>query len=561
MTSMLSRRRNRTFAILLLLFLIYFPLSSTASASKSHNNATLPHILFVIIDDLGSYDLGRHGTGIFTPFLDELALNGGMTLDNYYVLPYCSPTRASILSGRYPLHHGVHTIVSDWETQGLPLEEETLPQLLQNVGYQTHGVGKWHVGHSSWEQTPTFRGFSSWYGFYHGAADYFTHIKYGMVGKAYEMNFDKREFCGDGCSQIMDERGNYSTHVFTRRAIEVIEDYHSNFSTSLEEEKQPLFLYVAHQAVHQPTQVPASYQRWYQNRTDWTQLRKAYAGMLTAVDESIYNISLTLYQKGLWENTLVIVTTDNGGPTDVCAVQGSQNVGRGGKCTLFDGGTRGEAFVGGPFYVATTKAKAKSNENTNEKTRRKLTSLFHAVDWLPTLANLTGAVPNGVLPLDGVNQWQALTDSTSIPPRTELFIGYSYFDGGVTNHKWYGPAVRSGRWKLIQGLSGGPEQQSAANMTPGTRTPAPGGSLEAPYLLYDLEKDPMEQHNVALDHPDIVEQLRTLLQEYQATYVPPQPLNPHCPFPGWNSDILNNSRFGPTWRPWCSNSSKIVVYS
>jgi arylsulfatase A-like enzyme len=130
------------------------------SSSSSRESQKLPNILFVIVDDLGSHDLGMHGTGILSPHADELARQG-VYLENYYVLPYCSPTRASILSGRYPLHTGCHTIINDYHTQGLPLDEETLPQVLRKAGYQAHAVGKWHVGHSRWEQTPTFRGFQS----------------------------------------------------------------------------------------------------------------------------------------------------------------------------------------------------------------------------------------------------------------------------------------------------------------------------------------------------------------------------------------------------------------
>lgn len=116
-----------------------------------------PHILFVILDDMGSHDLGIHGTGIATPHMDNL-IREGVYLSNYYVLPACSPTRCALMSGRYPLHTGVNNIIFEGSTVGLPLDEETLPQVLERGGYRRHMVGKWHIGSARWEQMPTFRG-------------------------------------------------------------------------------------------------------------------------------------------------------------------------------------------------------------------------------------------------------------------------------------------------------------------------------------------------------------------------------------------------------------------
>jgi arylsulfatase A-like enzyme len=300
--------------VCLLVVVMNIPVTTADDGSAA---LLLPHILFVIVDDLGSGDLGWHGvSNISTPTMDHLA-HTGVYLDNYYVLPYCSPTRAAILSGRYPLHTGVHTVIMESETQGLPLDEETLPQVLRrrssssgggNPSYQAHAVGKWHVGHSRWEQTPTFRGFQSFYGFYLGSQDYFSHQYANHM--MYDMHYDASEFCGDGCSRLVDERGNYSTTVFTREAVRIIENH--------DEMQGPLFLYLAHQAVHYPDEVPRQYVDPYRNRTEqWTDQRKVYAGMLSAVDESIANVTRALQEQDMWKDTIVVVTTDNGGPTQV----------------------------------------------------------------------------------------------------------------------------------------------------------------------------------------------------------------------------------------------------
>lgn len=454
---------------------------------------------------------------------------------------------------RYPLHTGCHAIVNDWETTGLPLDEQTLPQVLKqgNTGggsahhqsYQTHAVGKWHVGHARWEQTPTFRGFDSFFGYYLGAQDYYTHYKEGNRGRGYDLHYDKKPNCGHGCSQLVDERGNYSTHVYTRQALQIINDYN-------ETNGKPLFLYLAHQAVHHPDEVPENYVEPYNDNTAWSQQRKTYAGMLSCADESIGNLTEALRRKGLWKDALIIVTTDNGGPTSICAVQGSSNDPlRGGKCTLWQGGTTGDALLSGP---ALRKLGIQPQLYTN---------LFHVVDWLPTLAAMTQSKPSGK-PLDGVSHFEALvqqdSSSSSRPPREELFVGYAMLPD-QPHEIWYGPAIRWKQWKLIQGQSGGPDRPGP--IPPGTSKPAQGGIPSSPYLLYNLDNDPSEQVNVVEENPVIFQILRVKLQQYQESFVPPPKQSP------WNDTVcdfhgpVQTRKFGPTWLPWCKNSTEFVFYS
>ena len=526
--------------------------------SNEEESASPPHIIFIVIDDLGSNDLGYHKSGIQTPVMDDL-IQSGVLLSNYYVLPYCSPTRAAILSGRYPLHTGCHTIIKAFDTQGLPLDEETIPQVLRRANYTAHAVGKWHVGHARWEQTPTFRGFQSFFGYYRGWNDYFTHyVGDSATGTAaYEMHFDRQEFCGRNCSQYVDERGNYSTHVFTREAIRILRHHASSTSSAMKDHASPLFLYLAYQAVHAPEEVPPSYERPYENHSLWTSQRKTYAGMLSAVDESIGNITRALQETGLWPNTLLVVTTDNGGPTAICAVQGSMNrpPRRGGKCTLWEGGTTGDAFLSGPAWERMRKQQGTPPFNWNYP------HLFHAVDWLPTLAAIAGASPNGQKPLDGVNQWEALLSladedavaQESPPPREEVFVGYAMF-----NDTWYGPAIRWRQWKLLQGTSGGPEESTHVNpeyIPPqGSLHPAMGGIANDTYQLFDIAVDPGERTDVSQEHPQIVALLQSKLRAYQRTYVPPIAPDATC---GAFAGISHTDHFGPVWHPWCQ---KLIVY-
>jgi arylsulfatase A-like enzyme len=597
----------------------------------------LPHILFVVMDDLGSDDLGMHGSsGIDTPAADSLA-GSGIYLDNYYVLPYCSPTRAAILSGRYPLHTGCHTIIQYSDTQGLPLAEETLPAVLRKGGYRAHAVGKWHVGHSRWNQTPTFRGFQSFFGYYLGMGDYYNHTWGGPEsGHAdvllHDLRWERNEWCGEGCSVVADERGNYSTHIFTREAIRIIHEHHSNNklkrnkrsrknkASCVEEdgggadecdsgdfgdaetgdethdhgdgnnnEDAPLFLYLAHQAVHEPDQVPDRYRKQYENRTGWSEVRKTYAAMLTAADESLAQVIAALEEENMWNDTLVVYTTDNGGPTQVCGVQGSTNrpTLRGGKCTVWEGGTTGDAFLSGPALHrillrldGSDSGDEEEEDGGGDRGRRRSSPrlvsttattavrryphIFHAVDWLPTLARIAGATPAGKT-LDGVDQLDGLRafllrheqrdgdgESGSFPanneegappppPREEVFVGYSHFSG-----VWYGPAVRWRNWKLLQGTSGGSEREG--DVPPGPRWPARGGDAKSNYLLFDLDTDPGEQHDLADKLPIVVQILQAKLKQYQETFVPPIQNDPNCPFYG----ATNTSDIGPTLRPWCS---------
>ena len=543
--------------------------TTTSSSSTAVND--LPHILMVVLDDLGSHDLGFHGSGILTPHLDALAVSdpGSILLDQYYVLPYCSPTRAALLTGRYPLRTGCHTIIAYNQTQGLPLEEETLPSLLRSVGYRAHAVGKWHLGHSRWEQTPTFRGFESFFGYYLGASDHWTHTHGDPGGIGYDLHWDKREFCGANCSVSVDERGNYSTHVFTREAIRIIQQ-HDQSNRRLDSQNQPqepLFLYLAHQAVHAPNEVSQRYYDLYQNQTIWDQRRQVYAAMLTAADESVRNVTLALQQTNMWNNTLVIVTTDNGGPTAVCSIQGSTNrpPRRGGKCTIWEGGTTGDAFLAGPAlaqalhpasrpFSAAPPDDHRTSSTLAPPPPRRYPHLFHVVDWFPTLAAMTGAPRSGTKkPLDGVNQWTSLTlpldEHLVNPPRQELFVGYSTY-----GKQWYGPALRWQNWKIVQGLSGGPEDSE--QVPPAFDQPAVGGRTNDTYLLFDLHLDPGEEHDVAWQHPQLVQRMQQKLRDYQQYFVAPLPTyDPDCgPFRG----IVNTSQFGPTWQPWCT---QVIVYT
>ena len=164
--------RSLRFALLLL--------AAGAAASATAADAPRPNIVIFLADDLGYADVGfTGGKTIKTPHLDRLAA-AGARLDDYYVQPLCSPTRAALLTGRYPMRYGLQVgVLRPYEKRGLPTTERVLPQLLRDAGYATAIVGKWHLGHNEPQWLPTARGFERQYGHYNGQIDYFTHIRDG----------------------------------------------------------------------------------------------------------------------------------------------------------------------------------------------------------------------------------------------------------------------------------------------------------------------------------------------------------------------------------------------
>ena len=287
------------FLLLSLVAPAFFLLSSTASAKR-------PHVLFIVLDDLGFDDVGFRSHEIKTPTIDGLAAKG-IVLDSYYVQDVCSPSRATFQTGRYAMHHSIVDWIPPASAYGLPLNETTLADKMKSAGYATHAVGKWHLGFYKWAFTPTFRGFDSFLGFYSGGEDYFTHETAG----GYDMRRDPSPRCGANCSQVLwQAQGTYSTTLFSEEAVRVV---------GAHDESEPLFLYLAYQGVHSPAEVPQSYIDPYASSIADPKRRK-FAGMLSAVDEGIKNVTDALEAKGMLDDTFIVFTSDNVRRTSVVVV-------------------------------------------------------------------------------------------------------------------------------------------------------------------------------------------------------------------------------------------------
>ncbi|XP_076441945.1 arylsulfatase B-like [Babylonia areolata] len=341
--------------------------------------ATKPNIVFILADDLGWADVGWRNRHIYSPTLDRMAREG-MILNQSYVQSSCCPSRAALLSGRYPYHLGFQSeSISAKVPLFLPDDQPILPQTLKSLGYATHMVGKWHLGFCNWRFTPTYRGFDSFYGFYNAMEDYYSHTVKG----GYDFRNDKK----------VDRSvvGQYSTQLFSDRAVRIIQQH---------DPSQPLFLYLAFQAVHTPLQ---SLQRYVDEHclhiTDKD--RRIKCGMIAAMDDAVNNVTQALKDRGLFDNTFIIFSSDNGGPVHSSSTNWPL---RGSKITLWEGGTRAASFVYGPAFL--------------QQTNKSYEELVHIVDWYPTLVEAAGG-GSSVPHIDGISQWKNLKTGGR-GPRTEF---------------------------------------------------------------------------------------------------------------------------------------------
>lgn len=410
-----------------------------------------PNIVFILADDLGWNDVGFNGSEIKTPNLDRIAASGAR-LNQFYVLPVCSPTRAALLTGRYPIRSGMQSgVVRPWSPYGLPPEERTLAQALKKTGYTTALIGKWHLGHARPEFLPTWLGFDHQYGHHLGMIDYYKHTR--LDEHDWHRN-DKR----------LKEEG-YATTLIGKEAARIIG--HHDF-------EKPLFLYVPFNAPHTPLQAPEEYIQRYRSIED--ESRRIFAAMVTCMDDEIGRIVKALETRGVSANTIVMFTSDNGGPVR----QGASNHPfRGGKTDLYEGGVRVPACAMWPGSI-------QPGTVVNEP--------VHIVDVFPTLVLLAGGSIDQPLPLDGRDIRATITKGAK-SPHQEILLNVEPTRG----------AIRQGDWKLIVA---GPLPQPVES---------PKGKLE----LFNLATDPGERKNLANDEPEKVRELLARLNHYAEAAAPP----------------------------------------
>lgn len=408
-----------------------------------------PNSVHIVADDLGWKDVGFNGcTDIKTPNLDALA-KGGAKFSQYYVQNMCTPTRAALMTGRYPYRYGLQTIVIPTAAgYGLDPNEWLMPQCLGEAGYKTAIIGKWHLGHADKKYWPRQRGFDYQYGAMIGELDDFTHDEHGVL-----------DWFRD--NKPVREKG-YPTTLRGDDAVKYI---------NAQDSKRPFYLYLTFNAPHTPDQAPQ--ESIAKDASIADQTRRIYAGMLDCLDENIGRVVAALDKKGLRDHTLILFHSDNGGTRDKMFAGQMADMSkvtlpcdngpyRNGKGSLFEGGSRVCALANWPGHI-----KAQTGDG-----------IIHALDIYPTLAALAGASTAKCKPLDGVNVWDTIAEGQP-SPRTEFFYNVEPCRGGI----------RQGDWKLIW------------------RT-----SLPSRVDLYNLAEDPYEKNNAAAAHPDTVAAMQARLE-------------------------------------------------
>ncbi len=421
-----------------------------------------PDILVIVADDLGYADLGVHGgRELPTPNLDALAARGVRCTDGYVSAPYCSPSRAGFLTGRYQTRfgHEFNPHAGDPKKLGLPLDQRTIADRLRAAGYATGLVGKWHQGFGP-AFHPQARGFDDYFGFLVGGHNYLLHKDAdGRFGPAYSFDMIYR-------GRELQKLDGYTTDLFTDEALAFM-DRHAG---------RPWFLCLAYNAVHTPLEVLQKYgARVPASVTDPE--RRGYLSLLAGLDDGVGRLTDRLRKTGRDRDTLMFFFSDNGGAgrKPFLAYNAARNTPlRGDKGQTLEGGIRVPFFVSWPgrLPAGTTYARPVT-----------------ALDILPTACAAAGAKPG--VDLDGVNLLPFLAGDDTGAPHAALY--------------WrFGPqkAVRKGPWKLVDW------RDFAARRNSG-------------WQLFDLGHDVGEKVDLAASHPRVVAELSTAWDAWDRRNVAP----------------------------------------
>lgn len=479
-----------------------------------------PNFVFIVADDLGWNSVGYTNSKLefATPQMTALAKKG-IIMDNFYAQEVCSPSRASLLTGRYPLSSGMqYGMVAATAEWGLPLDEITIAEVLSDNGYETHMLGKWHLGFFSPLFLPTARGFDTYLGYVNGENYYWS-----KRSPDYPQHVDMMEST-TSCYTPYEgtDKHDYSTIFYTDKTLELLEE--KAVSTS----GNPFFLYLAFQAVHDPftdkgkftTGMPDSY--FDDEPTILSTIhsevkgkqRQEYIKSLYMLDKSIGQIYDKLEETELMDDTYLIFMSDNGG----CFHGGGKNGPlRGSKGSLYEGGIRVDSWIYSPRL---------NNQGVV------YSNLFHVSDWFPTILALAAIeyVPDSDHPLDGVNQVQGWIDSTTQPRTSMLYNMYLYltdYDFNIWTNGSF--AVRDNRFKLMHTYNDtdygawydeDTEYEGDDDFDSDERCAQQFLTGDFVYYLFDLDEDPYETNNLYYSDDEtytmVKEQLYQLLPGYEA---------------------------------------------
>ena len=480
--------------------------------------AAKPNFFFILVDDLGWGDVGFHrnqqDNEIQTPNMDNLVINEGLELLRHYVHYTCTPTRSSFQSGRIPYHVQITLDNPDQPNAGIPRNMTCIGNKMKLGGYQTHIVGKWDCGMATFNHTPKGRGYDTSLIYFEHKNDYWTQIQaqsgcMKTVPNIVDLWMNNNTYEGPAFGL---NGTDYEEYIFANTIYDLIEnDFVNNDS--------PFFMVYTPHIVHCPLQVPQNqYQKFNfsndenecQQQTAYVwpgfnngnqfKCRQIYHSMVYTLDEIIGNIVTKLKNNNLWDNTLLVLSTDNGGPETLPESGANNTPLRGGKYSPWEGGIRGTAFVSGGLLP-------------KERRGKQETGIIHISDWLATFSDMIGVNPSdpnsdiyGFPNIDGFNVWPLVSGTNLTSPRNELYVdnntliqgNYKYLKGQVSWASWSGNIF--------------PNSSSPQHPVEGTSQDCSKG------CLYDVLNDYTEHNNIANNNENIVNNMEQRLNELKKTF-------------------------------------------
>lgn len=441
---------------ILFALLLVVPVGSNISGARVE---TPPNIVLIYADDLGYGDLGSYGAqGYQTPNLDRMAAEGIRLTSFYVATAVCSASRAALLTGAYPHRIGIRGALDHKARFGLNPDEKTIAEVLKERGYATAIFGKWHLGHYP-QFLPTRQGFDEYYGLPYSNDMWPNH----PVTKNYYPELPLME--GERVVQLNPDQSRLTTD-YTARAVSFIE----------RNQKRPFFLYLPHSMPH----VPLFVSEKFKGKT----AQGLYGDVIEELDWSVGEVLRTIGRLGLDRRTLVIFTSDNGPWLPYGNHAGSTGGLREGKGTAWEGGVRVPFIARWPGRIP-----------AGMVSRRPLMT----VDLLPTFARLAGAELTSDRRIDGQDSWSILAGQRRKSSATRA----RYFYWLDELH-----AVRRDKWKLHL-----PHPYRHLAMAGRDGQPGSDETRQTELALFDLDNDPAESNNVATQHPEIVKQLMTDVEQ------------------------------------------------
>lgn len=421
--------------------------------------APRPNIVIILSDDQGYGDVGCYGAqDVKTPHLDRLAQSGVRFTSFYANAPMCSPTRASLLTGRYPYRCGVPFVVNSAPNViGLKGDEVTLAEVLKETGYKTGLVGKWHLG-SHPRSLPHNQGFDEFLGFRSGCVDYYSHRFYWGLGAGLPSFHD---LWRNDTETFAD--GEYLTEWITKQSKAFIRGHAG----------EPFFLLISYNAPHYPMHAPV---RYVERFASLDRERRMHAAMIAAMDDGVGEVVAALKSAGQLENTLIFFQSDNGATIEDRAGLGGRNTPfRGYKFSLFEGGIRVPAIMSWPGKIPAGLV---------------VDEIAAGMDVFPTVARLAGARLPADRVIDGKDIWPMATGSARSPHQALFWKRHDQV------------AVRRGDWKLV--LNGILALGDKHRLTGNDRV-----------FLSNLSDDPGEARNLRAREPGIVDELTILSRQWE----------------------------------------------